>query len=179
MWLSTLEIGAAQPRSVTEIALKSPFLCVNRNPIWYGFRAGTSAIWYIANLLERESFHYMYPRPRNTKCHAICMPLGVSKFFWLTCCIVSQLDVKTKNLVSRMIQRNIGHSHFQCTVLYGRLRWKCWNTLKTSKILRGDQWKRDKTSTTLPFNYFCSRVIPVVGDLQMCHSLVNFDILGP
>ena len=42
---------------------------------------------------------------------------------------------------------------------------------------------------TLPFNYFggllyilfltCSRVIPVADDLQMCHSLVNFDILGP
>ena len=32
--------GAAQFRSVTEIAPKSPLLCVNRSPIWYGFRAG-------------------------------------------------------------------------------------------------------------------------------------------
>ena len=33
MWLSTSGIGAAQLRSVTEIAPKSPFLCVNRSPI--------------------------------------------------------------------------------------------------------------------------------------------------
>ena len=46
MWLSSLEIGAAQLRSVTEIAPKTPFLCVNRSPIWYGFRAGTKAIRY-------------------------------------------------------------------------------------------------------------------------------------
>ena len=32
MWLSTLEIGAAQLRSVTEIAPKSPFLRVNKKP---------------------------------------------------------------------------------------------------------------------------------------------------
>ena len=37
MWLSSLEIGAAQLRSVTEILLKSPFfICVNRSPTrWY------------------------------------------------------------------------------------------------------------------------------------------------
>ena len=37
MWLSTLEIGAEQLRFVTEIALKSPFLCVNRCPVQYDF----------------------------------------------------------------------------------------------------------------------------------------------
>ena len=36
---STLEIGAAQLCNVTEIAPKSPFLCVNRRPIRYDFRA--------------------------------------------------------------------------------------------------------------------------------------------
>ena len=46
MWLSSLEIGAAQLRFLTEIAPKSPFLCVNRSPIWYGFRASTKAIRY-------------------------------------------------------------------------------------------------------------------------------------
>ena len=37
MWLSSLEIGAALLRPVTEIALKSPFfICVNRSPTrWY------------------------------------------------------------------------------------------------------------------------------------------------
>ena len=39
-----LEIGAAQLRPVTEIAPKSPFLCVNRSPIQYGFPAGAKAI---------------------------------------------------------------------------------------------------------------------------------------
>ena len=39
MWLSPLEIGGAQLRSVTEIAPKSPFLCVNKGYIRYGFRA--------------------------------------------------------------------------------------------------------------------------------------------
>ena len=44
MWLSTLEIGAAQLRSVTEIAPKSPLLCVNRSPIQYALRAGAKVI---------------------------------------------------------------------------------------------------------------------------------------
>ena len=46
MWLSTLEIGAEQFRSVTEIALKSPFLCVKRSPTRYGLRTGTKVIRY-------------------------------------------------------------------------------------------------------------------------------------
>ena len=43
MWFSTLEFGAAQVRSVKEFAPKSPFLCVNRSPIRYGFRVGAKA----------------------------------------------------------------------------------------------------------------------------------------
>ena len=50
MSLSTLEIGAEQFRSVTEIVLKSPFLCVNRSPIRYGLRAGTKVIRYRVNI---------------------------------------------------------------------------------------------------------------------------------
>ena len=51
MWLSTDRQGAASLRydPVTKIAPKSPFLCVNRNPI-YGFRASAKAIWYIVNI---------------------------------------------------------------------------------------------------------------------------------
>ena len=37
---STFEIGATQLCCVTEIAPKSPFLCVNRSLIRYDFRAG-------------------------------------------------------------------------------------------------------------------------------------------
>lgn len=43
MWLFTLEIGAEQLRCVTDIASKSRFLCVNRGPVWYGFRASAKA----------------------------------------------------------------------------------------------------------------------------------------
>ena len=42
--------GAVQLRSLTKIAPKSPFLCVNRIPIWYGFRASTKAIWKSGNI---------------------------------------------------------------------------------------------------------------------------------
>ena len=50
MRLSALEIRAAQLRSVLETEPKSPFLCMNRNPIWYGFRTGAKAIQYSVNL---------------------------------------------------------------------------------------------------------------------------------
>ena len=43
MWLFPLEIDAAQLRSVTEIAPKLLFLCVNRSNSQYGFRAGAKA----------------------------------------------------------------------------------------------------------------------------------------
>ena len=49
MRLFTLEISAAQLRSVTEIAPKSPFLRVNRSPIRYGFCASAKAIQYSVN----------------------------------------------------------------------------------------------------------------------------------
>ena len=45
----TFEIGAAQLRSVTEIAPPQPFLCANRSPIRYGFRGGAKAIRYSVN----------------------------------------------------------------------------------------------------------------------------------
>ena len=35
--------------SVTEIAPKSPLLCVNKSPIQYGFRAGANAMRYGVN----------------------------------------------------------------------------------------------------------------------------------
>ena len=44
MWRSTLEISAAQLRSVTESAPKSPFLCVNRSPSRYDFRPGGGGV---------------------------------------------------------------------------------------------------------------------------------------
>ena len=44
------EIGEAQLSSVTEIALKSSFLCVNRSPTRYGFRAGARVIQYYVNI---------------------------------------------------------------------------------------------------------------------------------
>ena len=47
MWLSALEIDAAQLRPVKEIAQKSPFLFENRTlSIRYGFHAGAKAIRY-------------------------------------------------------------------------------------------------------------------------------------
>ena len=52
-WLSTLQIGEAQLHSVTNIAPKSCFLCVNQSPIRYGFRAGAKAICYSVNIALR------------------------------------------------------------------------------------------------------------------------------
>ena len=48
MWLSTfsttVKIGPAQLRFVTETATKSPFLCVNKGSIRYAFRASARAV---------------------------------------------------------------------------------------------------------------------------------------
>ena len=52
MWLSALEIVAARLRSVTEIVPESPFLCVNKSPIRYGFNAGAKAIRYGMNIAQ-------------------------------------------------------------------------------------------------------------------------------
>ena len=50
---SPLEIGAAQLRSVTEIAPKPVSLCVNRSHIRYGFRAVVKAIRYSEHSLRK------------------------------------------------------------------------------------------------------------------------------
>jgi len=47
---STFETGAAQLRSVTEIAPPQPFLCVNRSFMRYDSRGGAKAIWYGVNI---------------------------------------------------------------------------------------------------------------------------------
>ena len=47
---STFEIGAAQLCYVTEIAPKSPFLCVNRSPNRYGFQGGAKTIRHNVNI---------------------------------------------------------------------------------------------------------------------------------
>ena len=46
---STFKIGAAQLLSVTEIAPKSPFLCVNRSSIRSSCRVGPKGIQYCVN----------------------------------------------------------------------------------------------------------------------------------
>ena len=53
---STFNIGAGpQPRSVTKIAPKSPFLCQNRRPIRYGFRVGAKLnVWEIQRCNSRS-----------------------------------------------------------------------------------------------------------------------------
>ena len=52
----TLYRSAVQLSSITEIAPKSPFLCLNRNRIRYGFRAGAKAMRYSMNTyLIRQS----------------------------------------------------------------------------------------------------------------------------
>ena len=53
---STLEIGAAQLPSVTEIAPLQRFLCVNRCPIQYYFRGGAKGI---------RSSVTLHPPPRS------------------------------------------------------------------------------------------------------------------
>ena len=49
-WRSIFGFGAAQFRSVTEMAPRSPFLCANRSPIQYDFRAGAKVIPYCVNI---------------------------------------------------------------------------------------------------------------------------------
>ena len=56
MSLHYIEIGAVQLGSVTGLVPKSPFLCVNRNPIQYGFRAGAKAIQYSVNTTSFPGF---------------------------------------------------------------------------------------------------------------------------
>ena len=49
-WRSIFGFGAAQPHSVTEMAPKWSFLCANRSPNQYDFRAGAKAIPYCVNI---------------------------------------------------------------------------------------------------------------------------------
>ena len=66
MWLSTSEIGEAQPLFVTEITPPQPFFCVNRIPTRYDFRGGAKAIRYGVNIaLTFTQF------PDNTKSQAV------------------------------------------------------------------------------------------------------------
>ena len=51
---SIFEISATQLRFLTEIPLKSPFLCVNRSPMAYGFSAGARAIRYTVNVAFKK-----------------------------------------------------------------------------------------------------------------------------
>ena len=51
---SIFEISVTQLRLLTEIALKSPLLCVNRSPIPYGFSAGAKAIRYSVNIAFKK-----------------------------------------------------------------------------------------------------------------------------
>ena len=44
MWRSAFKLGATHLRPMTEIALKSTYLCVNVSPIWYDIRVGVRAI---------------------------------------------------------------------------------------------------------------------------------------
>ena len=64
MWRTTFVIGTSQLLSETEIAPKSPFLCVNRSPsVPYGFPAGARAIrdsMNIAFSLTREKCYHIW-----------------------------------------------------------------------------------------------------------------------
>ena len=59
MWFSTLDFGAAQLRSVTEIGPKSPLLCVNKRHIRYGFRAVAKSLRYSVNI----ALNYLFCHP--------------------------------------------------------------------------------------------------------------------
>ena len=56
--------GTVQLRFVTETALKSPFLCVNKSPIRYGFCAGARSFRYSVVIAQDECFGN--DRERNT-----------------------------------------------------------------------------------------------------------------
>ena len=45
------QVGSSQLRSVTKIEPTTPFLCVNRSTVRYGFRAGANDIRYGVNIL--------------------------------------------------------------------------------------------------------------------------------
>ena len=55
MWRSTLEIGAGQLRSVTEIKSKSPFYAEQKPYTGYGFRAAAKDILCSMNRAQNNS----------------------------------------------------------------------------------------------------------------------------
>lgn len=62
MWRSTFGMDAAQLGSVTVIAPKSLFSCVNRSLIEYDFRADEKAIWYrycVTDWKEKRTNHIL------------------------------------------------------------------------------------------------------------------------
>ena len=69
MWLSNFEIGTAQFLSVTEIASKSHFLCLNRGPTRYHFIAVT--------FFETRCFLSSTNRLKGQVSAASCHALGV------------------------------------------------------------------------------------------------------
>ena len=82
IWFSTEEMGAVQILSVTEIAPKSPFLCVNRSPRRYGSCARQrvsgivwTPIWYEALYSPRsDPDPEMIPNPEM-------MPKSIPKWY--------------------------------------------------------------------------------------------------
>ena len=76
MWLSTLEMGAAQHLAFAEIAPKSPFICVNRSPIRYGFCACAKAILYSVN---RSAPDWNLPIAPGIYLHLPMVPAGYLK----------------------------------------------------------------------------------------------------
>ena len=102
MWLSALEIGAAQLRSVTEIAPKSLFLCVNTSPTRCGFRASVKTIRY-----SLPQFSLINPRTYILSHTPTVVQGGLRKPLpWvLLCCSISKrfyLQLKAFDLLDKM-----------------------------------------------------------------------------
>ena len=61
-------MGAAYLRSVTEIAPKSPFLCLNKSPMRYGFRARLRVVPHFSSgIVERTKRERAWKSPRARK----------------------------------------------------------------------------------------------------------------
>ena len=56
----TFEIGAMQPRFITDFAPPQRFFCVNRSPLWYDFPGGAEAVRY-------QSMNMAFNQYRNPK----------------------------------------------------------------------------------------------------------------
>ena len=82
---STFEIEVVQLRSVTEIAPKSPFFCVNRSCMQYDSLYGAKAIQYGVNIKNREK-----------------MPISCVALKKVSKRIFNKKIMKNKNAVSRV-----------------------------------------------------------------------------